>query len=57
MDANNLNEVEQNMVERTDRSQYDIYRCPEHGLYTILKSNEVTTCPYNCGKGGIKYEE
>lgn len=51
-----LSKVEKIILAITDKDKYDIYRCPEHGVYAILKGNE-DTCRHGCDKGGTKYEE
>ncbi len=46
--AKRLTKTEKVMLEITDRSQYKVYRCPEHGVFA--QRNDVATgeCAYKC---------
>lgn len=49
-----LSIAEKTIIDITDTTKYDIYRCPEHGIYTMRKDIVSHVCPY-CKKECEEY--
>lgn len=41
-----LSKVEKYIIAISDPEEYDVFLCPEHGVYAIRKGDEGTECPY-----------
>lgn len=52
-----LNKTEQVLLKMVDRSKYDLWQCPEHGLHATLKSSKYEGCPYKCSNKTSPYKE
>lgn len=44
-----LNRVEKTIIAMTDLCNYQLYKCPLHKVYAVLKSLDNKNCPY-CGR-------
>lgn len=51
-----LSTVEKMLIESTDTTLYNIYRCKEDGIYCVLKTSNSQICPH-CGKECVKHVE
>lgn len=49
-----LSTVEKMLIDTTDTDTYNLYRCPEDGIFAIRKDIEKQICPY-CKKECDKY--
>ena len=46
-----LCKVEKYIIAISDPEEYNVFVCPEHGVYAIRKGNKSTACSY-CRKQG-----
>lgn len=50
-----LSKVEKYIIAISDPEEYDVFVCPEHGVYAIRKGEKSTECSY-CKKQWEKLE-
>lgn len=55
-DVKKLSTIDQMIVDITDKEKYNLYRCEEHGMFSVRKDIEEQVCSY-CKKECEKYVE